>query len=161
MCYIPHSRTCRLETNFTASRSSTRVCSEVTPNTPQVSLQDSVAPQSTSVRLFGKGQLSTLQHIVLELRALNHFPPPRTSQDHAPALGGRVLFQCSHRASHRRPSLLVRSASFKVHSCTVTHRRLHFHILRLCQCSIYRTKERRIDSGLQTKQEHCQVGHER
>ena len=49
VCHIPHSRISRLETNCTASPSSTRVCSEVTPDTPQVSVQSSVAPHSTSV----------------------------------------------------------------------------------------------------------------
>ena len=75
VCYIPCSRISRLETNHTASRSSTRVGSNDDVNicsdgTSAFVHSDSVAPQSTSVRLFGDTQLSTLQHFVLELRAV-------------------------------------------------------------------------------------------
>ena len=62
---------------------------------------------------------------------------------HAQALGGRVLCSCVAPS----PSLVVRSASFKVHSCKVTRRRLHCHVAS-CQCSTTRTKYR-MDSCLQ------------
>ena len=87
---------------------------------------------------------TTLQHFVLEigavtlhvstalhsitsrsgLQALNYCPPPQTSQDHVSALGGRVLLQCSHRASHRRPSLVVRSTSvtWRLYQCSTTEK---------------------------------------
>ena len=71
-------------------------------------------------------------------------PAPQASQGHVPALGGRILFLCPHCCAwHRRPSLLVRSTSSKVHSCTVTHGRLH------------RTKKQ--TAHCKPKQEHCQV----
>ena len=134
------------------SRSSTRVCSEVCPHrcnvcicALQVSLRDSVAPHNTSVRLL---ELFFMHSHLFSTSCWNFVLPPCTfqlpsiqsavdpacscsiilspthsSQDHVPALGVRVLFQCSIRASHRRPSLLVR-----FHSCKVTHRRLHCHM---------------------------------
>ena len=69
-------------------------------------------------------------------------------KDHVPALGGRVFFRCSH-------PLLPRSTAAKrrADDSTVTWR--------LYQCSTTSFKERRMDSGLQSKQEVCQVGQKR
>ena len=58
------------------------------------------------------------------------------------------------------PSLLVGSACFKVHSCKVTRRRLHCHVASV-PMQHHRNKTRRPRHGLRTRQEHCQVGHQR
>ena len=68
--------------------------------------------------------------------------------------------QALHRASHHRPILVVRSASSEVHTCKATHRRLHCRVASV-PVQHQRNKERRMDSGLQPKQGHCQVGHQR
>ena len=103
-----------------------RVCSEGTPLTDVTSvpvhfkfLHDSVAPHNTSVCLLKS--CSSCSRLSSALRA-----GTSCSQDHVPALCGRVLFQCSHRASHRCTSLLVTPASHKVHSCILTQ--LHCHM---------------------------------
>ena len=85
-------------------------------------------------------------------------PPPHASQDHVPALGGCVLCLFSRCASRLRPSLLVRSASFKVQNCNVTRRQLHDHV---ASVPMQHQRNENADSELQTKQEHCQVEHQR
>ena len=101
----------------------------------------------------GGGQLSTLRRFVLELRVVTlhtltalHSIASRSLI--VPALGGRVLFEYSHR--RRRPSLLVRSASFKVHSCKVTRRRLQCHMASV-PMQRHREKERRPRTASQTR----------
>ena len=66
-------------------------------------------------------------------------------KDHVPALGGRVFFRCSHRASHRRPNLVVRSASSEVHSCKATRRQLHCRVASV-PVQHHKNKARRVDS---------------
>ena len=116
VCYNPHSRTRRLETNCTASRVSTRVCSAGTPLTgvTSVLVHFSVAQHDTSVCLFGQWffilshllstscwgfvlSLCTFQLLSIHSPvdpACSHstiLPPLQASQDHVPTPGGRVL----------------------------------------------------------------------
>ena len=76
-------------------------------------IDDSPLTLHISTALHANGGRSGLQ-------PLDHFSNLKRYKDHVPALGCRVSFQYSHRASHRRPSLVVRSASSKVHRCNMT-----------------------------------------
>ena len=166
--FIPCSRISRLETNCAASRSSTHVgsnerstsdvntCSDVTCVFVHSKTLLHRKVQASVFFRFHKWVLSlcTLQlpsvQPPVDPACLGHFfHHLNRHKDHVPALGGRVLFQCSHRASHRRPNLVVRSASSEVHSCKATRRRLHCHVALPVQH--HGNKERRMDSGLQPK----------
>ena len=124
---IPHSRTCSLETKSSASRSSTRVCSAHTPHRCNVCTCTLRCPAQYKRLSFGE-LLFTHSLIDPTGSCSTILSPPQASQDHVPALGGRVLSLSCHCAAHRRPCLLVRSASFNVHNCKVTHRQLHCHM---------------------------------
>ena len=125
---------------------------------------------------FGVTQLSTLQHFVLALlsvtlytsTALRSTPVDTTlsrsilsyhlnrHKNLVPALGGRVLFRCSLIVC--RPVVQIVSSDPLLPKSLAAKRRAddHCHVASP-PVQLHRKKERRMDSGLQPKQEDSQV----
>ena len=164
LCCIPFDRLGRLETRC---RSCFAFCrntpTDRTPVPVRVSfLQDSVAPLSTTACLsksslfvmHSRVGLASLIRTRIECRLLPK-KPLQISEDDVPALGGRVLSLNSLCAWHRGPGLLVRSASFKVHSCRVTHRQ------HTASVPVQHRRTRNKSRTVYPDEEHCQVKHQR